>query len=73
MVRAHVLHDIAKRDESISKSSLPKDWTRSQQNSVQEYDDWAPVPPTTARSGMDTGRSIIKTKTKPLQRELEVR
>ena len=71
VIRAHVLHDMAKRDESVSRSSLPRDMTRSQQNSVEDYDDWAPVPPMSSRSLVNTGRTSV-TKS-PLQRELEVR
>jgi len=29
VIRAHALKDVAKRDESISRSSLPREWTRS--------------------------------------------
>ena len=66
MVRAHVLHDLAKREESLSRSQLPNEFTRSQQNSVEDYDDWQPVPPTTARSGPATGRGSPKGGKSPL-------
>ena len=72
VVRAHVLRDMAKRDESLSRSQLPNEWTRSQQNSVEDYDDWQPVPPTTSRSGQASGRRSVTTKS-PIMREIELR
>ena len=74
LARAYALEDKARRDESLSRSSLPREWTQSQQNSVEEYDDWTPAPPTTSRSFVGAGRaSVFDEKRSSMQRELEVR
>ena len=74
LARAYALEDKARRDESLSRSSLPREWTQSQHNSVEEYDDWTPAPPTTSRSFVGAGRaSVFDEKRSSMQRELEVR